>query len=470
MKPLDATADIKPQLPQARWERHLRSGLWIFVLALIIRVLTASFISAHIYESSWFPYGIYGAFDAQAQAVLDGKASPFFISDLSDTKSVIYPPGYSLWLAAIYGITGVRSVSIVLVIQMLIDSASVLLIVAIAVNSFGWNVGVATGILAAMSPLLAFYGATPLADTPTSWLILAGVWMLIRAGQHKSAYWALGAGIMVGASCWLRANGFLLCFAWAAVLALCVEATRQRKLLLASLIVLGSLAVLSPIVIRNTVAFETFVPTGLGVGTNLWEGIGETDRSAEFGAIYGDDALLEAERIEQDLPMDKRVNLYWPDGVARDRERARKALTVISTHPIWYAGVMLRRMQGLLHYAGDPSGIYGSPGINVTTEKCLPVESRVFPLTAFVTALGYMQSILRYCLLPLILVGLWLSVLEKPRMVMLIGATVFYYLVFGTFLHTEIRYSLPMQAVLLVFAGIAVSWIAGKIARATFRS
>ncbi len=445
------------------WQRHLSAFLSIFVLAVIVRLLTAYFVGTHLNDAGWFPYGIYNIFDQQANAILSGSAPAFWIGDPSQTNAAIYPPGYSLWLAMIYGISGIRSAHVVQIIQTILDSVSVLLIVVTGANAFKWSVGVAAGILAALSPLLAFYGASPLADAPTSWLVLIGVWMLIRAAKLENAYWALGAGTMIGASCWFRANAFLLMFVWAAALLVYIRAKWPKRLLIASAVIIGNLILISPIVIRNSVAFRAFVPTGLGAGTNLWEGIGETGRAAEFGAVYGDGQLLEKERAQLDLPQDEKVTLYWPDGVQRDRERMHKALNVIGSHPIWYAGVMAHRMCGLLKYAGEDSAIYGTTGVNITSAKCLPPEWRFFPLTLIVTIFGYAQSVLRYIILPLMLIGIWLAARENLRMTLLIMSAIFYYLVFGTALHCEIRYSLPMQACLFIFAGVAVVWILEKV-------
>ena|SRR6266566_1385656 len=58
------------------------------------------------------------------------------------------------------------------------------------------------------------------------------------------------------------------------------------------MVVLGAMVPVSPLLVRNAIAFHIFTPAGLGAGTNLWEGIGETDRASEFGAVYGDRALI----------------------------------------------------------------------------------------------------------------------------------------------------------------------------------
>jgi hypothetical protein len=211
------------------------------------------------------------------------------------------------------------------------------------------------------------------------------------------------------------------------------------------------------LVVRNVFAFHAFVPTGLGAGTNLLEGIGETERGAnEFGAAANDSDLLEQERAESKVPLDQRFTLYYPDGIRRDRERTRKALAIIIRHPFWYAGSVARRMAGVMKYAGEPSGIYGSAGVNVTSKKSLPQAWQGGALALLVNTLGMLQSVLRYVLLPLMLVGLVLAFRLNWRMSALLMATVFYYLVVGSMMHTHVRYGLPMHALLTIFAALTL--------------
>jgi 4-amino-4-deoxy-L-arabinose transferase-like glycosyltransferase len=389
--------------------------------------------------------------------MLDGSASWFWIDDPARTQSAVYPPGYATWLALIYSLNGSASVYVVQNVQWVLDALSVLLVVGIGVTAFNWRTGLLAGGLAALSPLLALYGATPMADAPTNWVVLGGVWMFLLAFKRRSWRWALGAGLMVGASCWLRANALLLVLVWAfsLLVALRLSAWRER-LTLAGALVMGTLLLVVPIMIRNAVAFRAFLPTGLGAGTNLWEGIGETERAAEFGAVYGDANVIEQERALMNLAPDEPVGLYYPDGVGRDRERARRALAVIRAHPFWYARVMLRRMWGVLNYTGKPSSFYGYAGLNITSRKNLPEAWQGGALAFCVNLLGMLQSVFRYLALPLMIAGVWLTLRRDRPHVWLLLATVLYYLVVGSALHTEIRYGLPMQAVLLLFAAVAL--------------
>jgi 4-amino-4-deoxy-L-arabinose transferase-like glycosyltransferase len=431
--------------------------LFILAMALTVRGLTANFLRAHLNDPGWFPFGIYSAFEHQAQDGLDGRTSFFRIDDPSRTDAAIYPPGYPLWLALIYKVSGARSPATVQNVQWILDSFSVLLIVGIGATAFGWRIGLWAGGIAALWPLLVTYGAVPLADAPTSWVVLGATWMLVLVAKRNSVGWALGAGALIGASCWLRANALLLVFFWALALLLLVQSSWRRRAILSASLVLAALIVIAPIVVRNMITFRAFVPTGLGAGTNLLEGIGETERgSKEFGVAGSDSELLEQERAVLKPPPDTPFNLYYPDGIRRDRERTRKAFAIIARHPFWYAGTVVRRMAGVLKYAGQPSGIYGSAGVNLTSRKNLPPAWQGGVTALFVNVLGMLQSVMRYLLLPLMIAGLVLAFRLDWRMSALLMVTVFYYLVVGSMLHTHIRYGLPMQALLTIFAGLAL--------------
>ena len=438
--------------------------LCVLLLSFTVRALTAQFMSARLTDAGWFQSGTFAIFDTQARDYLDGRASLFWIEDGAHTERAVYPPGYALWLALVYSTSGARSASVVQNVQWVLDALSPLLLVGIGLTAYGWRAGLVAGAMAALSPLLALYGATPLVDAPTSWVVLGGVWMLLLAARRQSWPWALGAGLMVGASCWLRANALLLALAWTVALFIVARGAWRERARLSLPVLLGAVLLVAPIVVRNAVAFHAFLPTGLGLGTNLWEGIGETERAAEFGAVYGDENLLAQERAALGLAPDAPLGLYWPDGVRRDRERARKALSVIVSHPLWYTGVIGGRMWGVLNYAGEPSPFYGSAGVNLTSRKCLPPARQGGALALFVNLLGMAQSVCRHLALPLMLCGVLLAFGRDRAPIGLILGSVLYYWIGGSALHTEIRYGLPMQALLLIFAALSVIAFSDQLA------
>ena len=69
--------------------------------------------------------------------------------------------------------------------QLVLDSFAVLLLVGIGATAFRWGVGIAAGVLGALSPLLALTGATPNADAPASWVVLGAVWLFLLAAKSE---------------------------------------------------------------------------------------------------------------------------------------------------------------------------------------------------------------------------------------------------------------------------------------------
>lgn len=451
----------------AHSKRRLFALLLILALSFAVRALTANFIRAHLNDASWFQFGSYAIFDRQAQNVLDGRESFFWIPDSSRTDLMQYPPGFRLWMAAIYGLTGNRSAVSIQWVQMVLDSLSVLLIVGIAVVAYGWKIGIVSGVLAALSPLLAMGGATPTADAPTSWLVLAAVLFLVLAAKRRSIHFAIAAGVFLGLASWMRVNPLLLFVPWAVALFVFLPATRRHRAVISLAVVFATLLFISPVVIRNLVVFYPEVaPTGLNVGWNLLAGIGETERGAEFGAPCCDEQMVEQDRVARKLPADVPLGLTYPDGIRRDRERGRRAIAIIKSHPLWFAGVMARRTWGHLKFAGRPMPWVGSAGINVTSQKCLAPHRQGGVLALTVNVLGSIQSVWRWLALPLMVVGIWLALRRNWVATWLLLSTVVYYLATMAIGHSEIRYGLPMQSILIVFAGVTISQLPAWSSRA----
>ena len=444
--------------------RKISTVLAIIALALLIRGLTANFIAAHLDDPAWFQKGSYSIFDRQARAMLDGTESFFWIPDATRTDLIQYPPANRLWIGGIYALTGEKSAASVQRVQWVIDGFTLLLIIGIAVTAFGWNVGLVAGLLAALSPLLALYAATPGADAPASWFVLASVWCLLLTYLRRSFRYAVLSGAMLGIACWFRVNPLLLFVPTAITLFFVVSGTRARRATLAAAFAASTLLVMTPIIARNLIVFyPEIAPTGLNVGLNLLEGIGETERGAEFGAPASDEGVIEQDRRAMGLPPDAPLGLVYPDGIRRDRDRGRRALEIIRAHPVWFLGVMAKRIFGHLKLAGEPTPFLGSTGINVTNEKCLPVKYQHFPFSTVVTALGMTQSVLRYIALPLILLGLCVGLKSNLRITVLLISVVVYFLMSLAVGHSEIRYGLPMQALLIVFYARATVFLWDQI-------
>ncbi len=439
--------------------------LIVLLLAGAIRLLTYHFIRDHLTDASWFQYGSYRVFDKHAQEIIDGRSRLFWIDDPSRTDLIQYPPAYPWMIAATYRITGERSAYAMQKIQTVLDLLiSLMLATGIAITAYGWRVGMITSVLVALSPLLSIVGVSPSADAPTTWFVMAALWLLIVAVKREKVSWAVAAGIALGVACWLRVNPLFLCIFWALPVFFITRSNWQRSLVTSAGVVLATLLIISPIVIRNYVVFPDFTPTGGTIGANLWEGLGETELGREAGFTLGDDKMVEHERVKMGVPADVPFEAMWPDGIRRERERTRESLAFIAQHPVWYAGVMLHRMWGMLKVAGGPLPYYGTSGINVTARKCLSPQRQSGLLAIAVNVLGMIQSVTRYLLLPLAVAGGWLAWRRNWRMTLPLLATIFYYLVPGTFAHTEIRYVLPVHYLLPIFAAVTIEVLVGWFA------
>ena len=431
----------------------------LLLIAISVRVLTLQFMRAHLNDPGWFQVGSYAKFDRQARDILDGRQKLFWIDDATRTDLAQYPPAFPALVALIYKVTGVHSAySVQLVIWFADLLLSFLLIAGITLTAFGSRAAVASAFVVALSPLFAMYAAYPSADVPTTWFVLGGNWLLLLAAQRKSVWLAFAAGAALGIACWLRVNPLYLCVGWAIALLIFMKSLKMAAAVLA-----GTVVLIAPIVIRNYMVFPDFTPTGGTIGANLWEGLGETELGQQHGFVFGDDKMTEVERKRAGWPADMPAEVQFPDGIRRDRERTSESLAFIRQHPVWYAGVMLGRMWGMLKVAGDPVPYTGISGINVTSKKCLPEHWQGGLLAMAVNVLGMIQSVARYLFLPLAAFGIYAGFRSDWRLSCLLLVTVLYYLVPGTAAHTEIRYVLPMHGILIVFACVGIVHLIRKI-------
>jgi 4-amino-4-deoxy-L-arabinose transferase-like glycosyltransferase len=415
---------------------------------------------AHLNDPAWFQVGSYTKFDRQARDLLDGRQRLFWIDDPTRTDLAQYPPGFPAFVAFIYKVSGDHSAySVQLVVWFLDLILSLLLIGGIALTAFGWRAAIASGFLVGLSSLFALYAAYPSADMPNTWFVLAGSWLLLLALQRKNVWLALAAGVAIGIACWLRVNPLYLCAGWAVALFVLVKDAWLTKLKMGAAVLAGTVVLISPIVIRNYVVFPDFTPTGGTIGVNLWEGLGETELGRQNGFLFGDDKMLAVERARMGRAGDTQVEIQFPDGIRRDKERTRESIAFIRQHPIWYLGVMFGRMWGMLKVAGDPVPYTGISGINVTSKKCLPERWQGGVIAFVVNVLGMIQSIVRYLFLPFAAFGIYAGMRSNWRLSSLMLVTVLYYLVPGTAAHTEIRYVLPMHGLLIVFASAGIDFL-----------
>jgi hypothetical protein len=315
--------------------------------------------------------------------------------------------------------------------------------------------------------------------TQNSWNRAVGLWLL--------------AGVSFGVSTWLRPNTLALAPCVAA--GLIALGPRRAVLKPALLLALAACLTIAPITLRNYVVYRAFIPVSINMGIVLWEGIADAG-GEDFGAVPTDNRVDRQEARLYHNPRYKQ-SWAWPDGIRRDRARVRRSLSVIRAHPFWFLNAMLWRMAAMLDYASSaPPLVAGSAPApsaadEATTEAALELfahwygpgqppglEPRLPPgaLLAPARAMAWsaplvhaLQAALDATLLASVLIGVALVTLLAPRRAAFIALVPLAYLICQSPMHLEFRVTLPMHALLFVFAGATWALLASLLTTAVSR-
>lgn len=320
--------------------------LGVFVVALGVRFLTWQ---DNRYEIWKVQTSVTDGYKDSARQLAAGN----FKSFVSDINHMGHPPGYSILLAGIFKTAG-ESDKAIHVVQIVFDAAAAVLLFVIALELVSTGASMIAGLLAAVSPQFAYFSVLLLPDSLAVAPILLAVYFFIRGRKHKRIMNFVIAGVLVGVSCWLRANAFLLAPFLAGMSLLIVE--RRIRLRAAAGILAGAVAVVAPITIKNAIVFDRFIPLSLGVGQTLLEGIADYDESRRFNIPVTDLGIMRQEAEWYGKP-EYGYLLFGPDGVERERMRLGRGFAVIRSHPFWFAGVVARR--GLESTRLDPVPVLG---------------------------------------------------------------------------------------------------------------
>ena len=411
-------------------------------------------------------------YDESALSILGGDGILFPREwDKARTGLLSRPPGYATFLAAIYATFG-RSFSVAAAVQDVLTSLSVVLVFAFGFRLAGFAAASFAALLVAVSPHIASSSNLILADAIAPIPLLLAFLVALPVMEGKSSRETLRfavMGLLIGAGTWLRPNVLAL-GPFAALFVFFLLGRTKRAAIFAGLMAFVSLLAVAPITLRNWLVFGEFVPVSINGGITLWQGVGDAG-GQEYGARVWDKQVMaeEAERYHRPDYL-----LWWaePDGIARDRDRYRRAMEVIKERPWWYAKTMLRRMGEMLLFTDGPTGLLPSGAIL----KAPPSERIPLPPSPGLDAaiddetlarrLG-VASLLRaplralhgiWWLVPvLVWVGVALSLRRRAKTVVFWLIVPAYYLVFESPFHYEWRVAVPMQYFLLPFAAVALA-------------
>lgn len=317
-------------------------GLIIFLLAFSVRVLTWHDTRLEVGK---IQSAVVADYQRVAQLLHDGGVSSFFSrsSPLADLNNLGHPPGYSVLLAVIYSVR--QSEALVQFVQMGADAFSAVLIFLIVAELLSVSAAVVSGVLAVLSPQLAWNSVLLLPDSISVLPILLAVFLLARAWKRPRLLSFAIIGALLGISCWLRANAMFMTLFFAATAALLMPSRKRWQF--AAAVMCGALLVILPLTIRNAIVCRRFIPLSLGAGQTLLEGISDYDREGRFGIPNTDVGIMKQEAELYQRP-DYYGTLFSPHGVERERARLTRGFAVIRAHPIWFAGVMAKRASSMV--------------------------------------------------------------------------------------------------------------------------
>jgi hypothetical protein len=369
-----------------RWRRWMASiCLVIFLVAIGVRLF-------HWQDNRpIFPKlfaGMVVNYKAYARPLTEGDIATFVTGPAppGDANILTYPPGYPLILGVVFNLFG-ESDAAMRLFQIICDAGAAVLLFLIAAELLPLRAAVIAGALSALSPQLAYYSTILIPDSLATLPILLAIYLIIRAKKSNSFPAIVAAGVFVGVSCWLRSNALLL----APFLAVVVFAITQRgrRLRYALTLVATTILVIAPITIRNLVVFHHFIPLSLGVGQMLSFGITDFDKDRRYGLPGTDIETTASEAAQYNRP-EYAESLFGSNGVERDKQRTARALAVVRAHPVWFAGVVLRRAGSMLrlervHHIATTPGVMSRLEVAEDTQ---PVWSRAAAELVRPTAAG----------------------------------------------------------------------------------
>lgn len=356
-------------------------------------------------------------------------------------------PGYPLFLAGIYAVTG-PSPPAVRISQFVLLGATAFLVYLLARRLVSERASEIASLICVTYPPFVASATYHLSETLASLVVVLALLLLYQTVTDSPRFGtALSAGAALGFLVLVRS--FLALLIVLAV-AMVLGRTRREHMVgkacqISVALVLGFALVAGPWMIRNIRMANAFVPLGVTGGLNLWQGaeqlrgrIGYRLSPSEWHYIlevsrarFAEAGLWTKEHPEQDVPASIQTELHW------DRLMMRQALADFHSVPTmhWLASVPIRVR--FLWAATDR-----------TTEPftwwqhCVDA---IHLLLLIATAAGIVLS--RKSLLaqwPLWILAVCLSLIFVP--------------VFSI----EARYSLGARPALFVYAGVALARVFGE--------
>lgn len=259
------------------------TSVWVVLaIALLLRLMTVAFTFKT--PATLDPYD----FSRTAASIARGHGYPSTDRAPGGGPSAFRPPGYPVFLAAVYSIAGHPAPSIGRLVGAFLGTLSVGLIGLIALRLWGKHVGSLALAIAAIAPPLVILSTALISEALFVPVVLAAVVTALEARRSKRRYrWAIVTGVLVGIASLTRTNGLLLLLPFAVAFAPTRSRRRLRAWAPAVALVLAAFLTIAPWTVRNWIVFHAFIPISDEIGYTLagtYNHVSRADR--RFPAVW----------------------------------------------------------------------------------------------------------------------------------------------------------------------------------------
>jgi len=181
------------------------------------------------------------------------------------------PPGYPLFLAAVYALFGVHNFAAVRLVQVGIDALTCLLLYAVGLRLFDRRVAFLAAAGLSLYPLQVYMVGEFYSETLSFLLQMVALWLAVRMVKERRWLLPLFLGVFLAATALTRPTAVLwlpLMVVWIGLLPL----SWRQKARDAALLLLGLLLLFGPWTARNYVVFREIIPVSSLGGVGVWAG------------------------------------------------------------------------------------------------------------------------------------------------------------------------------------------------------
>ena len=394
----------------------------IFLLALVLRLAWSFYADADPRYVWRFDMSIY---DYQTQQLADGNG----YIDYQGNPTAHWPPGYPMTLAPLYYLFDNNTLSAPM-LNVALGGATVVLVYLLGSRLFNRRVGLTAALLLALFPNQVFFSSLTLTETLfTTILVLILVLVVyLMLGQRAPRLWQVGLiGALIGYAALVRGESLLL-IAFIVPALLLRWRSWRRVLTYAAVLLVGMAVIIAPWTVRNVVRMKSFILISTSGAEAFWVG----HHAGADGRITGFDVGFRYEPLPN------------PEREVKINDIAlNEALTFMKHHP----GEDLKLIPSKLFflYKDDGSSMHWVQ----LEEFTIPPRAGAF--------FGRLASVYYWVALLVAAVGArtWFS-LREPGKALLVGAVVYWTLIFGVVFFGDHRFHFPIIPIFSLWAAASL--------------